>query len=139
TTGNDITALKQALRGDGSWNRDKLVTLYGKEKTDQLIGLLEREQGYQRTYNAIVGNSETAARQAAQAEVAPQKVNLDVQQLLFGLPNMAANAMSRGRSEATNAEIARMLVGGAQPELVDQLIASRLANRGVLGAAGVPV
>lgn len=139
TTGNDITALKQALRGDGSWNRDKLVTLYGKEKTDQLIGLLEREQGYQRTYNAIVGNSETAARQAAQAEVAPQKVNLDVQQLLFGLPNMAANAMSRGRSEATNAEIARMLVGGAQPELVDQLIAARLANRGVLGAAGVPV
>lgn len=139
TTANNVTALKSALKGDGSWNRDRLVTLFGKDKADRLLSVLEREQAFANSFNRIVGNSETAARQAAQKDLAPQQFSFDVQRLLFGLPEKAANAAARSRSEAVNAQIADMLTGRAPPELIDQLLAARQANRGVIGAAPVPL
>jgi hypothetical protein len=39
TTANDRVALKTALKGDGSYNRDKLAQLYGPEAADQLVNL----------------------------------------------------------------------------------------------------
>lgn len=139
TTGNDITALKKVLLGEGSWNRDKLAQLYGKEKADQLVGILNREQRYANSYNRILQNSETAARTASQQEAMPPRVNLDIQKLVTGLPEMAVNAAARGRSQATNAQIAEILAGRPTPELVDQLIAARAANRGYLGSSLVPL
>lgn len=139
TTGNDITALKKVLLGEGSWNRDKLAQLYGKEKADQLVGILNREQRYANSYNRILQNSETAARTASQQEAMPPRVNLDLQKLVTGLPEMAVNAAARGRSQATNAQIAEILAGRPTPELIDQLIAARAANRGYLGSSLVPL
>lgn len=139
TTGNDITALKQALRGDGSWNREKLSSLFGKDRADQLVNLLEREQRYASSFNRITQNSETAARQAAQREAMPAEANFDIQRLLFGLPEGIANAAARSRSQSVNAQIAELLASRPSPEMIDRLIAARVANRGVLGSAGVPV
>lgn len=139
TTGNDVSALKQALKGDGSWNREKLNTLFGQERADQLVDLLEREQRYSGSFQRITQNSETAARTAAQREAMPNQINLDIQKLLFAVPEAMANAGARSRSQSVNAQIAEMLTNRPSPELVDQLIAARRANRGVLGAAGVPV
>lgn len=139
TTGNDITALKKVLIGEGSWNRDKLAQLYGKEKADQLVGILNREQRYANSYNRILQNSETAARTASQQEAMPPRVNLDIQKIVTGLPEMAVNAAARGRSQATNAQIAEILANRPTPELVDQLIAARAANRGYLGSSLVPL
>lgn len=139
TTANDVTALKGALKGDGSWNREKLASLYGRENADRLVGILEREQTFANSYNRIVGNSETAARQAAQKDVAPTEFNFDIQRLLFGIPERVANAGARSRSEAVNAQIAEMLIGRPSPELVNRLIAARQANRGLFGAAAVPL
>jgi hypothetical protein len=139
TSGNDVTALKQALKGDGSWNREKLNTLFGQERADQLVDLLEREQRYAGSYQRITQNSETAARTAAQREAMPTQVDLDIQKLLFAIPEALANAGARSRSQAVNAQIAELLTNRPTPEVIDQLIAARRANRGVLGAAGVPV
>lgn len=138
TATNDITALQSAIKGDGSWNRAKLQTLFGEERADQIFGILERERTYQRSYNQIMGNSETAARQQAIDDVSPRKFNFDIQRLLFGLPEGMANAVARSRSQSVNDQIAEMLVGRPSPELVDRLIAARAANRGVVGSATVP-
>jgi hypothetical protein len=128
TTANNLTALKSALKGDGSWNRQRLATMFGQEKADALLEILEREMTYNRTFDAVMRNSETAARLAAQADVAPAQYGTKPAGILdfaLALPQKAANAAARGRSEKVNAELARILASQPAPELVDQLIASR--------------
>lgn len=133
TTGNDITALKKVLLGEGSWNREKLVSLYGKEKTDALISILDREQRYANSYNRILQNSETAARTAAQQEAMPPRVNLDLQSIVTGIPQHIANTAARTRSQAANATIAELLTNRPSAETIDQLLLARAMNRGYLG------
>lgn len=142
TTGNDVNALKTALKGDGSWNRDKLAQLYGQEKTDQLISILDREQSYQRTYNTVMANSETAARLAAQKDVAPRQFGdrpTGIVDMLMRVPQGIANTAARSRSEAVNKMIVEALMSQPGPELVDRLIAARAANTGKIGSAPVPL
>lgn len=142
TTGNNLTALKGALKGDGSWNRDRLVTLFGKDKADRLLGVLEREQRYAQTFDTVTRNSETAARTAAQKEAAPREFGqpgVTLADLLLKIPQGAANMGARARSEATNKAIAEMLMGKPTPEMVDQLLFARQMNRGLIGSAPVPL
>lgn len=139
TTGNDITALKSALKGDGSWNREKLASLFGKERADRLVSILEREQRYTDSFNRITQNSETAARTVSQREASPAQIEIGWEKLLFGLPQKAANAAARTRSEATNKAIAEMLTGNATPEMIDQLLAARQMNRGLIGSSAAPM
>lgn len=139
TKANNLTALKDALKGDGSWNRARLITLFGKEKADGLLDVLERETNYQRSYNLIMGNSETAARAAAIKEASPAQFDFDVQKLLFGVPQKLANAAASARSESANAQIAQLLANPPTPEVIDQMIAARLLNRGYTGAAAAPL
>lgn len=142
TTGNNITALKSALKGDGSWNRERLASLFGQGKADDLLNILEREQTYQRAYNTVLTNSETAARTASQKEAAPNQfgsTSTSIADLLLKVPQWAANTAAKGRSESLNEQIARMLISRPTPELVDQLIAARQMNRGLIGSSAVPL
>lgn len=135
TTANNINSLKTALKGDGSWNRDRLVTLFGQDKADKLLSVLEREQTFANSFQKIMGNSETAARTAAQKEAEPTKFNLELGRMLTAIPQGAANLGARARSEAVNAQIADMLTSGGSPELVDQLIKARKLGQGLLGSS----
>jgi len=142
TTANNVNALKSAVKGDGSWNRDRLVTLFGAKKADDLIGILEREQTYQRSYNTVTQNSETAARTAAQKEAAPRQFgqqSTSIADLLMKIPQGAANMGARSRSESVNKQIADALMSRPTPELVDQLMAARRMNRGRIGSSLVPL
>jgi len=141
TTGNNLTALKSALKGDGSWNRDRLATLFGKEKADKLLGVLEREQKYAASFDTVMRNSETAARTAAQKEAAPHQFGQigGIADLLLKVPQGLANAGARTRSEATNKAIAEMLTGRPSPELIDRLLAARQMNRGLIGSSATPL
>lgn len=139
TTANNITALKSALKGDGSWNRDRLVTLFGQDKADRLLNVLEREQTFANSFNKIMQNSETAARLAAQNEAAPRKINLEIGKLLTGIPEAAANLGARARSEGVNARLADLLTQRPTPETIDQLLTARRLGQGLLGAAPVPL
>jgi len=56
-----------------------------------------------------------------------------------GIPQKVANAGARWRSEATNKAIAEMLMGRPSRDVVDRLIAARAAQRGLIGAAPVPL
>ena len=57
------------FRSEGSWNRDRLAALFGPERTDALLRILDREKTYQATANAVLGNSATAARLSAQRDL----------------------------------------------------------------------
>lgn len=130
---NNLMALKDALKGDGSWNRQKLVELFGPEKAGALLDILERETRYQATFDQALRNSETAARLAAQKDLSPAEFGQQPQSitsLLLKAPQAAANAAARARSQAVNARVAEALMRRPSPEFVDELIAARaLANR----------
>lgn len=66
---NDVPALHQLVKGEGSWNRQRLATLFGEKKADRLIQILEQERKFAASNNRIVHNSETAARQQAMGEL----------------------------------------------------------------------
>ncbi|WP_427351167.1 hypothetical protein [Erwinia amylovora] len=71
TKANDVVGLAQAIKGDGDWNRAKLVSLFGEDKTRRIIDVLEREKTYANTRQVATQNSETAARQQAIKEINP--------------------------------------------------------------------
>jgi hypothetical protein len=60
--GYNATGLKQAIKGDGTFNRDKLEMLFGKDKADQIGQVLKREQTYQRSHVRLTEQSPTAER-----------------------------------------------------------------------------
>ena len=137
TTANNLTALKSALKGDGSWNRERLVSVFGREKTDKLLDVLEREMTMQRTYTTVMQNSETAARSAAMQEVAPKQfgdVPGGLTSLFLKIPQKAANAAAKSRSEAVNAEIARLLMSQPDPVTLERM-AALSAKKGMEGQA----
>lgn len=62
TKANDVNALQSLLKGEGDWNRDKLRTLFGQDKADRILKVVDAEKVMQNTRNSIVGNSATEQR-----------------------------------------------------------------------------
>lgn len=132
TTTNDFTALKTALKGDGSWNRDRLVTLYGQEKADKLLNILEREGTFIATEAPALNGSRTQILKAAQDEMNGVEAKPGILQSAMDLkPGTAARvSLEKGtgwaikaRRDAVNAEIAKALM-------------SRSADQGGIAANG---
>jgi hypothetical protein len=126
TTANDRVALKQILKGEGSWNRDKLVTIFGKEKADALVRLLDAEAKMQETEALAFGGSKTEVVRSAKDGIEPSKkdpgVLLNAGNLQFGsaaasLADKATGGLLRAAQQRRNAEIARVLMsrGGWRP------------------------
>lgn len=130
TTANDLNALKTAIKGDGSWNRQRLAQLYGQEKTDRLINLLDNEVEFDKTYNAALGNSKTAATQAAQHELSGEVGGLPTSANLTGLVAAAltkgGGALLGANKRNTNIAVARMLMGRDVPPQLNSAVAKRL-------------
>lgn len=72
TNANDRVALQKLIKGEGDWSRDRLTTLFGKEKADKVFALLDREKLYSETSADLLRNSETAKRQENVAKVKDQ-------------------------------------------------------------------
>lgn len=71
TKANDVVALKNVLKGEGDWNRDRIGMLFGQQRADKALNLLDREARFADTNNFVTGNSLTQARSAAQKELFP--------------------------------------------------------------------
>tara|TARA_R110000737_G_scaffold340221_2_gene362912 strand:+ start:9384 stop:11330 length:1947 start_codon:yes stop_codon:yes gene_type:complete len=71
TNANDRVALQRIVKGEGDWNRSRLSTLFGEGRTDKILKVLDSEKVFADTSHIVTGNSQTAARQAAQAEINP--------------------------------------------------------------------
>jgi hypothetical protein len=99
TKANDVVALKNVLKGEGDWNRDRIGMLFGQDRADKAISLLDREAHFANTNNAVTGNSFTQARAAAQKDLFPADAPA------FGLKEAYAAGGLRGaaRSAGTRA------------------------------------
>lgn len=59
TNANDVAKLNQVLKAEGDWNRDKLRVMFGPERADRVLRVLENERTFEASRNWIVGNSAT--------------------------------------------------------------------------------
>lgn len=59
---NDVAAMNRLIKGEGDWNRQKLVSTFGERKTQLLLDVLSQEQQYAATRNFALGNSVSANR-----------------------------------------------------------------------------
>lgn len=72
TRANDLEALKQAVKGDGDWNRAKLAQLFGEAEAGRVFNAVDREAAFADAYKKIVENSQTAQRTAAAEATTPR-------------------------------------------------------------------
>lgn len=60
TKANDTTALRNIVRGEGDWNREKLGMLFGQEPADNVLNAIDRETVFGDTANRVTRGSDTA-------------------------------------------------------------------------------
>jgi hypothetical protein len=128
TNTNDVVALQKLIKGEGSWNRDRLASLFGPDRADRIIRVLDRERQFAETTNTVTRNSETAARQAAQREVAPatsgrgdagmirSALNLNFGDSVARVADILRRSSAGAREAARNEELARLLMSRQAPQ-----------------------
>lgn len=134
TSANDLQSLKQAIKGEGDWNRAKLAQVFGEEEAGRVFGAVDREAAFRDAYNKIVENSQTQMRAEAARGVgvrgdgpASENVGLAVAGAAGGLPGVAGalgvrgfkaagTALGRNSDLARNEELARLLLLREGPE-----------------------
>lgn len=90
TKANDLTALKDVIKGEGDWNRERLSTVVGPGPTNRLINTLESEAKFADTHNKVVENSQTAQRTAAAKNMKPEPAS----ETPFFNPNSTVSGMT---------------------------------------------
>lgn len=138
TKGNDRVALNQLLKGEGSWNRQRLETVFGKPKADALLGIFEREAALAATENAGLAGSRTSPLISAKADLdAPSASRKALESFDFMRPGRAAinvaDALLGGRDAArkaaTNSAIADALMSqGLSPQSLQEIMSLRTAK-----------
>lgn len=131
TAGNDRVKLRDIVRGEGSWNAEKLRTVLGDERTEQLLAIIEREATMAATENLATSGSRTQVLQAAQDDVVGRVNDPGVMReaLNFQYGNAAARlgdklmggALARRRAGVIS-NVAEALVGkGLSPKMSDEI------------------
>lgn len=103
TNANDRVALQRLVKGEGDWNRERLASLFGQDRANRIIGILDRERQFADTSSTVTRNSETAARVAAQNDTT----------LPAGRPGFLRSVMNLRFGDAT-ADVAGKAIGGAK-------------------------
>jgi len=143
---NDIAAMNRLIKGEGDWNRAKLETLFGPEKTNKLIQVLDNEKAYADTRNFATGNSLSANRLQYQKQYGGSEGGMNISDyygaggfmgavrgaLVKGARKIAGKAMD-SRNEAINTEIAKNLTG--REGIVAALLQQQLRGNRLAGPA----
>lgn len=117
TNANDVAKLNQVLKSEGDWNRDKLRVMFGGDKADRLLKVLDNERTFEASRNWVVGNSatETTKRFADFLENIRQPVAIgaDRSTSMMGLGldygKKLVKALSGSNNEAKAKEVATAL------------------------------
>lgn len=154
---NDRVALRNAIMGEGDFNRAKLGTVFGEEPTARLANTVDREAAFDRVHNEVVRGSQQAQAAAAARDIAPREISAGSTDVLPGLATifggadagasalatkagmgglkLAASAAGRQADLARNVQLANAVTMG-QGDRLDALLAA-LDRRGrMLGMAG---
>lgn len=122
TNANDRVALQRLIKGEGDWNRARLSTLFGSDKAQSIINLLDREKLFADTSNIVTRNSESAARIAAQDAITGETSRG------FGVPEGFIAGGVRGAARAAGLRSAEKVVSalrnGGNDKAVSQMAAA---------------
>ncbi|BAB48028.1 hypothetical protein [Mesorhizobium japonicum] len=135
---NDRVALQGLIKGQGDWNPQRLATLFGQDKAQRLLDVLDAERTFANTSNFVTKNSATAARLQAVKSLdggdvpglgmvdsykAGGLLGLGRAGALKGLGPVVEAIRSKG-ANAANSALARGLVSGDHDAVVKALIAA---------------
>jgi len=98
TKSNDVQALNTLLQGEGDWNRTKLRMLFGQDKADRVLSVLDAEQAMQATKNRVTGGSDTAMTAEFKdfLKQAGKPIEVDPKTTFFGgLANLGSKAVNK--------------------------------------------
>lgn len=140
---NDRVALQGLMKGDGSWNTEKLTQIYGPEKTRQVMDLLDRHRLFADSSQIVTRNSETAAR-LSETGIPSQALNESIDETIRrtaygGIKGpmigragdelkRAVAGITRSLGDAADNELAQMLTAGQESEVVKMIAALRAAG-----------
>jgi hypothetical protein len=143
---NDVAALNRLIKGEGDWNRSKLSSLFGEEKTNKLIQVLDNEKAFADTSNFATGNSVSANRLQYQKKYGGSGSGMTIPEyygtggVLGALRGAAVKVgqklfagASDARSSARNEKIAKALMG--KEEVADALLQQQLRGNRLVGPA----
>ena len=135
TKANDLVALRSMLQGEGGWNTNKLMTVFGEEPTNRLLGSVGREANFANTTNEVLQNSATARRQAAGdllKETQPGSMNFTgattagvaLQAAKKVLADPIIKALIENPTAPRNLELARIMTaqGATRDQILDALL-----------------
>lgn len=147
TKSNDYLAVRDAVKGEGDWNRAKLTQLFGEERANKIVNSLDREAAFEEVYRDVVRNSMTAQRLAGKEMVAVREGggggagNTALIGVVGGPTGLAAQGAIKGAraakgvldtaaDEARNADIAKMLLAkGPQMEAIFEVLSRNARGR----------
>lgn len=133
----DINAMKRIVAGEGNWNRDRLVSVFGKEKAAKLLSILEREALYDATENLGLAGSRTQVLKAAQEDIVgkgprPNPVrsaaNLQFGDAAAALADRTYGWLSNNKRSSVNEQIAKALIAKGGDGAMVAAIAARPAG-----------
>lgn len=138
TNANDVAKLNSLLKGEGDWNRDKLRLLFGRDKADEVLRVLDAERAMENTKRLVVDGSQTAPRMGFKEALDQVSKGTDVptDRTLTGLAlagvQKAARKISSKQNDAAADQFAKELarLSTATGADRDQIIAA-LMQRGV--------
>lgn len=133
TSANDRVALQRLVKGEGDWNPQKLATLFGQEKADKIIGVLDAERVFAETSQFVTRNSATAARQEA-TEMLKGGPGVREAYTYGGTPGVIRSQAVKGADKIAHAlldqgadltGLARTMVSPEQQKIVEALMKMR--------------
>jgi len=143
---NDIVAMNRLIKGEGDWNRQKLATLFGQDRADQLIRVLENEKAYADTRNFAIGNSLSANRLQYQKAYGGGGAGMTIPEYygaggILGairgagvkVAEKLVSGLMESRGLSRNAEVANNLIG--RDAVVASLLQRQLQGSGLAGPA----
>lgn len=132
---NDIAAMNRIIKGEGDWNRAKLTTLFGEDKANRLIRVLDNEKTFAATRDFALGNSATAGRQQAQKSLGGRDTGMSVKEYygaggILGairgagikMTDKLASVLANKNIEARNNQLAKYLVGKERDAVISALV-----------------
>lgn len=134
TKANDTTALRNVVRGEGDWNREKLGLLFGQDPADSVLNAIDRETVFGDTANRVTRGSDTAmaSRFTKFLDDVEKAQDVPTDTTLAGLGirgvREIARLLMRNNANANASQVAedigRLSVakGGARDEIIDALL-----------------
>lgn len=149
TGANDRIALQRIMKGEGSWNYDRLVSTFGQQRADDLLAVLSRERLMAETEALAMAGSRTAPLTAAQQAlfderqpgIVRQSMNMKFGDAVASAADTVAGGYFQQQRQRALAELAELLMSGQGNTQAQADIARALSQhqQGMFPPASVPM